>query len=96
MLRLTALGQNACPAKYPLHVFNSAVRSLENKGFIKGAYEEGGGVIDVMITQNGWQYLSENPNLRNPVDWAMIAMLIAAFSALVSLIALFIACIHRM
>lgn len=95
VLRMIASGQGVCPVEYPLHSFNAAVRSLDSKGLVRGAYEEGGNVVDVMMTQNGRQYVAENPNLRNPVNWGMIATLIAAVSAIVSVIALLVACNHR-
>ena len=84
-----------CPETYSRNVFVSCVDKLEMKGLAKGAWSEGHKLEDARITLKGKAYISENPNLRNPVDWAMIATLIAAFSALVSLIALFIACSHR-
>ena len=95
VLRMVAGGQCVCPVEYPSHTFNAAVRSLDGKGLVRGAYEEGGNVADVMMTQNGRQYMAENPNLRNPVNWGMIATLIAAVSAIVSVIALMVACNHR-
>ena len=93
---MVAGGLGICPAEYPLHAFNAAVRSLAGKGLVQGAYEEGGSVADSIITQVGRQYLAEKPNLRNPINWGRLATLIAAVSALVSLIALFVACSHRM
>lgn len=92
VLRMVAVGQCVCPAEYPLHTFNAAIRSLDSKGLVRGAYEEGGNVIDAMMTRGGRQYMSINPNLRNPVNWGMVATLAAAVSAIVSVIALFVAC----
>lgn len=92
VLRMIAGGQGICPAEYPLHAFNAAVRSLAGKGLVQGAYEEGGNVADSMMTQVGRQYLAENPNLRNPINWGRLATLIAAVSVGVSIIAMLIAC----
>ena len=95
VLRMVADGQGVCPAEYPLHAFNAAVRSLDDKRFVRGAYEEGGGATDVMLTPQGHLYMAENPKLRNPVDWSVIATLIAAVSAIASIVALLMACSHR-
>lgn len=92
VLRLVAGGQGVCPAEYPSHTFNAAVRSLAGKGLVRGSYEEGGNVADTVMTQVGRQYLAENPNLRNPINWGMLATLIAAVSAIVSIVALLVAC----
>lgn len=91
VLRMVAGGQGVCPAEYPLHTFNAAIRSIDKKGLVRGAYEEGGNVANASMTQNGRQYVAENPNLPNPVDWGMIATLIAAVSAIVSIFALLVA-----
>ena len=92
VLRMIAGGQGICPAEYPLHTFNAAVRSLAGKGLVQGAYEEGSNVADAMLTQVGRQYLAENPNLRNPINWGRLATLIAAVSVGVSVVAMLIAC----
>ena len=42
VLRMVAVGRGVCPSEYPSHAFNASVRSLEQKGLVKGAYEEGG------------------------------------------------------
>ncbi len=96
VLRMVAGGQGTCPSEYQSHTFNAAVRSLDKMGFVRGAYEEGGNVTDAMMTQNGRLYMAENPNLLNPVDWKwVIATTIAAIGLIVSVIALLVACNHR-
>lgn len=90
VLRMVAGGQGVCPSEYPLHTFNASVRSLESKGLVRGAYEEGGNVADARMTWYGGLYMAENPNLRNPVNRGMIAALIVAVCAIV--ISLLVAC----
>lgn len=92
VLRMVDSGQGACPATYPRHAFNLAVASLERKGLLRGAYKEGGDVVDSRISSLGRQYLSENPNLRNPLDWGKVGTAAAIVSAVIGLVALFIAC----
>lgn len=93
VLRMVSVGQGVCPAEFPLHTFNSAVRSLDRKGLVRSAYEEGGNVVDTSITQQGRQYIAENPSLRNPINWGMLATLIAAVSAIASIVTLLVACV---
>lgn len=92
VLRMIAGGLGKCPAEYPLHTFNAAVRSLEGKRLVHSANKECGNVADAMLTQVGRQYLAENPNLRNPINWGRLATLIAAVSVGVSVVAMLIAC----
>lgn len=92
VLLMVAEGQGTCPAEFPQHIFNACARSLQNKGLVQGAYQAGGGVEDTRMTQYGRQYLAENPRLINPVEWSKWATLIAAISAVVSIVALFVAC----
>lgn len=86
----------ACPDTYPRHVFVSCVDKLEMKGLVKGAWSEGHNLEDVRITPQGRAYVSQNPNLLNPVDWKwVIATSIAAIGLIVSVIALLVACHNR-
>lgn len=71
--------------------FYTAVRSLERHGLVHAMYEEGNGVVDARLTDEGVTYLSENPSLRNPVDWQIVAIS-TAIGVLISIIALFVAC----
>lgn len=93
VLRLLASGCNECPDAYPRHIFVSCIRSLEQKGLAKGAWQEGGEMEDARLTPFGREYLAENPSLRNPVDWRwVITTAIATVAALASIVALFVSC----
>ncbi len=70
-LRLIASGC-VCPPSYPLHLFVASVRTLELKGVVKGAWQEGGQLEDACLTAYGREYLALNPLLRNPIDWKWI------------------------
>lgn len=85
-------GQEVCPAEYPAHLFNSAVRTLEGYELVRGAYTEGGGVEAVKATQYARQYIAENPRLANPADWGKVTAVVATIGVIVSIIALFVAC----
>lgn len=90
VLRMVALGQYS--SEYPRHLFNAAIHSLENKGLVKGTYIEGGDVYPDRMTDKGVQYLAENPQLHNPINWNALSAAIAIISTIISLIALFVAC----
>lgn len=92
VLRMVANGQGVCPAEFPSHTFNASVRLLQQQGLVKAAYGEGGGVVDSELTDEGRQYLAENPRLRNPIDWGKMGVYIAIASLIVGIAALFIAC----
>lgn len=89
---MVASGQGVCPAEYPLHIFNASVRSLHNIGLVQGAFEEGGAVVDTRLTQYGRQYLAKNPRLANPIEWGKVSAIVATIGAIVSILALFVAC----
>lgn len=93
VLRMVAAGQCACPAAFPRHAFNAAVRSLERAGLVRAAYAEGGEVVEVKLTSEARQYLAENPGLRNPVDWRwVVTSAISLLSAAIGVIAMLVAC----
>ncbi len=92
VLRLISGGAEGCPEEYPAHRYAGAVRSLERKGLVKAMYEEGGGVVDTMPTSEGRLYISENPSLRNPVNWAAVSAIAAVVAAIAALAALLITC----
>ncbi len=89
VLRMIANGVVECPAEYPLHLFNGAVRMLQQKQLIHVAFAEGGSIVDVRLTDYGKQYVAEYPHLANPINWNT---LIAIIGVLVSIIALCVAC----
>lgn len=91
VLRMISKGIHLCPSEYPLHTFNTSVRTLFNKGFIQAMFQEGGGVIDTKMTDYGVQYMAQYPLLHNPVNWSLV---VASISAIGTILALFIACTH--
>lgn len=81
-------GQTAVPSdKYAL-----AIRSLHDKGFVFGAFVEGGGVEAARLTNKGRLYLYDNPNLNNPIDWSKVAAITGILALIVAVIALFVSC----
>lgn len=61
-----------------------AIRGLEAHGLVKGAYMEGGGVEDARLTNYGKAYLTDNPKLRNAIDWRWVAAIaVATFMLLI-------------
>ena len=50
----------------------AAIRSLDNQGLVRGAYVEGGGVEDAVLTGYGKEYIADNPSLKNPIGWVAI------------------------
>lgn len=91
VLRLLA-GGCGCPDTYPHHVFVSCVEKLEMKGLAKGAWTEGHNLETARITPQGKAYVSQNPDLRNPVNWNLVSATIAVIGPIVSVVALFVAC----
>lgn len=92
VLRFVANSIECCPADYPRHVYNGAARLLCEKGLVKVAFVEGGDVEDARLTPYGRRYLAEYPDLRNPVEWSVIATIASIIAAITSIIALFVAC----
>ncbi len=92
VFRLIMDGNGSRPDEYPADKFSGAVKSLDRKGLVKAMYEEGGGVVDSMPTSEGRLYLSENPSLRNPVNWAVVSAIIGGIGAAAGILALFISC----
>lgn len=84
VIRLVANKQER-PETYPEHIYIGSILSLERKGFITGAYSEGGKVIDVRMSPFGRAYLFDNPNLRNPLPWGAVWAAVAAFAAVAGL-----------
>lgn len=61
VLRWVALGGKRCPAEFPLHAYNAAVRMLSAKGMVEGDASA------LRLTDFGRLYLAENWLLRNPM-----------------------------
>lgn len=84
-------GQTAVPSdKYAL-----AIRSLHDKGFVFGAFVEGGGVEATRLTNKGRLYLYDNPNLNNPMDWSKVAAVAGIIAAIAAVAALFVSCLKH-
>ena len=67
----------------------SAVRSLSERGFVKAAFTEGGGVEDAKLSTMGKEYLRDYLSLRNPFDWekvAAILLFVTVFAIVVKLV----------
>lgn len=92
VFRLVANFRGKRPATYPAHTFNQAAHSLYQKGLIVAKFYTNGEVCTIYLTDMGKQYLSENPNLRNPVDWTKVSAITAIVSLLVSLIIALVGC----
>lgn len=92
VLRLTAMGKQ-CPAEYPEHLYVAAVRSLEHRQLVKAVWaEETKKPIHAMLTPYGEAYLTQNPALLNPINWAAISAIGTAIAVVVAVIALVVAC----
>lgn len=92
VLRWVALGKELCPADYPRHTYNAAVRTLCDKGFVRAAFVEGGDVEAVSLSDFGKLYMAENPRLRNPIRWDIVSAVCLALSLVIAVVSLFIAC----
>lgn len=71
---------------------SAAVRSLDNKGLVRGAYVEGGGVEAARLTTMGKEYLRDNPHLFNPINWAMVSAIVAAVGSIGTIITIIVTC----
>ena len=72
------------PAKYAFH-------HLEEAGFIRAAFVEGGKPIDARITDKGVAYIEEYPlleNLTDPLRGERFSRLVSVLSIIVSVLAL--------
>lgn len=93
VLRLIADGQTACPAYIPTNEYSAAVWGLEQQGLVHAAREEGGGIIDVRLTEKGRSRIAADPRLCTPTDWKwVITTVIAATGAIAAIVALFVSC----
>lgn len=71
-----------------------ATKTLEEKGFVKGAYAEGGNVEDIRLLSRGKVYFQNNPKLRNPINWAKVSAITSMVVAVLTLISIFVNCIN--
>lgn len=89
VLRLLSMKEKKRPDMFPEHEYNPALRSLERKGLVKVIWVQGNTVWHVSLTNEGNMYLSENPNLYNPINWELV---IGVISAIIAFVALFVSC----
>ncbi len=88
-LRIVMLSDGTCPSTYPVHTFSSSIRSLQRKGLVDATFINTGEVWFAQLTDEGKQYISQNPSLRNPINWGIV---IGVISTIISIIALFVSC----
>ena len=76
---------------------SAAVRSLDNKGLVRGVYTEGGGMEAASLTNYCKAYLADNPKLRNPIDWKwIVTIILLALTAIATVATFFVACSLRL
>lgn len=92
VFRMALNGIKECPSDYPSHKFVAALKILEEKGFMKVTWVSGDIPWTFTPTKKGRAYISLNPNLTNPVDWAAITGVIGVLGFIISVIALFVSC----
>ena len=72
----------------------SAVRFLSERGFVKAAFTEGGGVEYAKLSTMGREYLRDYPHLRNPFDWKwVVTTALVALGVLISICGLLVSCL---
>lgn len=72
--------------------FAPAVRSLEQKGLVRGFWSEEDGLVDAALTESGETYIFFYPRLRNPINWNKVTAIAACISALAAVLGLLVAC----
>lgn len=89
VFRMVMNGIKECPSHFPMHKFIPSLRTLEGKGLVKVTWVSGDIPWSFAPTNKGRSYISENPNLTNPINWEVVGIII---SAIISIIALFVSC----
>lgn len=51
-------------------------------------------LIHAKISGKGYQYVSETPRLKNPIDWAKISTIAAILAVVLSVAAMFVSCLR--
>lgn len=93
VLRLLNNGQYTCPKATPFAVFNDGAHELESNHLAVCHDEECGNVEIARLTDAGKLYISQNPDLRNPVDWKwVITTIIATITAIGTILMVIIGC----
>lgn len=72
--------------------FAPAVRSLEQKGLVRGFWSEEVGLVDAALTESGETYIFFNPRLQNPINWNKVTAIAACISAFAAVLGLLVAC----
>lgn len=72
--------------------FAPAVRSLEQKGLVRGFCSEEVGFVDAALTESGETYIFFNPRLQNPINRNKVTAIAACISALAAVLGLLVAC----
>lgn len=86
------LGYSSIPKGMGEDDYADCVSGLEEMGLVYAQWEEGHHVVDVRPTPRGRSYAHTNPSMKNPINWAKIAAISTAIGVLISIIALFVAC----
>lgn len=93
VLRLIADSHTCCPAYIPVDKYATAVWTLENFGLVRAAHEEGGGIVDVRLTERGRSRIAADSSLCTPTDWKwIVSTAIALIAAIIAVAALFVSC----
>ncbi len=92
-MRLLNNRQYTCPKATPFAVFNDGAHELESNHLAICFEEEGGNVEIARLTDAGKLYISQNPDLRNPVDWKwVITTIIATITAIGTILMVIVGC----
>lgn len=90
VLRLLNNGQYTCPKATPFATFNDGAHELASNHLAFCHEEEGGNVEIARLTDAGKLYISQNPDLRNPVDWKWVIS--TTITAIGTILMVFVAC----
>lgn len=92
VLRELRRGNDNIPNGMDNFTFADVVTMLTEKQLVRSAvdYER---VSSVQLTAKGHAYLSSNPLLLNPIDWALVAAIAACAAAVSATLALFVSCV---
>lgn len=87
---ISTFGFEAYVKSNPRGPYRTPLRLLEGKDLVNVVRAEDGEVVDARVSGFGMDYISDNPTLRNPVNWQAIGMWVGiALSAAATAAALF-------
>jgi hypothetical protein len=86
------LGYSSIPSGMGEDTYSDCVSELEGKGLVHAMWAEGHRVVDARPTSKGRSYVHSNPTMRNPINWAMVGAVAAVVTAVIGIIAIFVAC----